>query len=309
MRQALAVFVLFSSLLFAQSAPLKSASSQTARQALIEMFFGDAPNHMERHLPEATKKSLNKFGGAGGRSYFSDFAMLTNQIRQEGNQLSTFDTGPILIRAEDPRPGAAGPDKVELTVERDDLIGDRDEIELALHLSRNGKEQDLPLIPRFTFSLGSEANVWKLNEITVTVRIPLSDPGFLKTIEDQQRSQVEMTSISMLQLVNAAEKNYSSANGRYACSLSALGSKYLNDPELAKGSKNGYNFVISSCDAERYKVVAEPAVADSGQRAFCSDETGEVRAASDGKAATCLSSGEVVEKARGEMATGWAAID
>jgi len=157
--------------------------------------------------------------------------------------------------------------------------------------------------------LGSEANVWKLNEITVTVRIPLSDPGFLKTIEDQQRSQVEMTSISMLQFVNAAEKNYSSANGRYACSLSALGSRYLNDPELAKGSKRGYNFVISSCDAERYKVVAEPAVADSGQRAFCSDETGEVRAASDGKAATCLSSGEVVEKARGEMATGWAAID
>jgi TonB family protein len=292
MRQAPAVFLLFSSLLVGQSAPPKSTSSQTARQALIEMFFGETPNHMERHLPEATKKSLTKLGG---RNYFSDFALLSSQIRRDGNQISTFDTGPILISAEDPRPGADnGPDKIELTVERDDLIGDEDQIELALHLSRNGKEQDLPVIPRFTFSMGTEENVWKLNEITVTVRIPLGDPEFLKVIEDKQRGQ--------------NEKNYSSRKGRFACSLSALGSEYLYDPELAKGSKNGYNFVISSCDPGHYKVVAEPAVADSGERAFCSDETGEVRAASDGKATTCLSSGEPVAQETGEMAIGSAMV-
>jgi TonB family protein len=43
--------------------------------------------------------------------------------------------------------------------------------------------------------------------------------------------------------------------------------------------------------------VAEPVVPDSGQRAFCSDEGGVVRASADGKASSCLSGGEVVEKA------------
>jgi TonB family protein len=64
---------------------------------------------------------------------------------------------------------------------------------------------------------------------------------------------------------------------------------------LASGKKNGYNFVISGCDGTHYQLVAEPAVPDSGQRAYCSDESGTVRASSDGKAATCVSSGQVVE--------------
>jgi hypothetical protein len=55
-------------------------------------------------------------------------------------------------------------------------------------------------------------------------------------------------------------------------------------------------------------VVSEPAVADSEQRAFCSDESGEIRAASDGKATTCISGGEEVEKAMGQTAMGETAI-
>ena len=38
-------------------------------------------------------------------------------------------------------------------------------------------------------------------------------------------------------------------------------------------------------------------IPDSSQRAFCSDEGGTIRAAADGKAITCLSSGEAVETA------------
>src|SRR5260221_5521586 len=51
---------------------------------------------------------------------------------------------------------------------------------------------------------------------------------------------------------------------------------------------------ISGCDGTHYKIVAEPAVLDSGQRAFCSDDSGAVRAAADGQATTCLASGEPV---------------
>ena len=64
--------------------------------------------------------------------------------------------------------------------------------------------------------------------------------------------------------------------------------------DLSTGKHGGYVYVISGCDASQYKIVAEPEINDSGQRAFCSDESGAMRAASDGKATTCLSSGEEV---------------
>jgi hypothetical protein len=40
----------------------------------------------------------------------------------------------------------------------------------------------------------SEADVWGLNEISVTVRVPPADPDFLKTIEDRGRTQNEQSS-------------------------------------------------------------------------------------------------------------------
>jgi len=122
-------------------------------------------------------------------------------------------------------------------------------------------------------------------------------------MEDQQRARNEQRTIMWIQQVNMAQKRYSAMQGRFACSLSALGGQarnggaYLYDPELVKGSKDGYVYVISGCDPSHYKIVAEPAIADSEQRAFCSDEDGDIRAASDGKATTCLSSGDIVQKA------------
>lgn len=283
----------------------QSSSPQTARQALIEMFFGQAPDHLEKHLPEVTRHSLNKLSSPGGANYLSEFSSIAMQARAAGTKFQTFDTGPTLLLTEDPNPGMNGsePDNVEISVERDDLVGDEDQIELAVHLSRNGKEQSLPVIPRFTFIMQSEANVWRLSEINVTLRVPLADPNFLKSMEDQQRARNEQRTMMWVQQVNMAQKRYSAMQGHVACSLSVLGGQargggaYLYDPELVKGSKDGYVYVISGCDPSHYKIVAEPAIADSEQRAFCSDEDGDIRASSDGKATTCLSSGEVVQKA------------
>jgi hypothetical protein len=195
MRLALATaIVLLCSLVSGQAASSQatssqSASSQTARQALLEMFFGEKPNHLEKHLPDVTRRSLSKLSSPDAPNVLAEFSMIASQIRPESTAFQTFDTGPMLLTAEDPRGG--GPDKIELTVERDDLIGDQDQIELALHMYKNGKEESLPVIPRFMFSMQSDADVWRLNEISVTVRVPLSDPSFLKTIEFQQRSRNE----------------------------------------------------------------------------------------------------------------------
>ncbi len=293
--------LLISCFLRAQAPP---PPPQTARQALIEMFFGQAANHLEKHLPEVTRRSFQKLDTGNGQSLLSQLSMFAAEAKAGGAGFETFETGPSLLTAEDPR-GTSG-EKVEITVERDDLVGDEDQIELALHLPRNEKKEEaLPFIPRLTFSMKMESDVWRLNEISVTVRLPLADPDFLKNIEDRQRSQNEQITIWSVRTVTTAEKSYSVAHGGYACTQSALantgktagGNLYLYDSQLASGKKNGYIYVISECDASHYKIVAEPAVEDSGQWAFCSDESGMIRASADGKATTCLSHGEPVQDA------------
>jgi hypothetical protein len=148
-----------------------------------------------------------------------------------------------------------------------------------------------------------QSDVWRLNEVDVTLRVPLADPAFLKAITDQHRKQREQMTMWAMQSVITSEKTYAAAQGGYACSLQALAdpkghNKYLWDPELASGKKDGYIFVISSCDAGHFKLVAEPQSPNSGQRAFCSDEGGAIRASADGKAASCLSGGEIVRDAQ-----------
>jgi hypothetical protein len=168
------------------------------------------------------------------------------------------------VSAEEPRDISG--EKVEITVERDDLVGDEDQIELALHMTRGGKEDSpLPFIPRFTFSMKMESEVWRLNEMSVTARLPLADPDFLKSIEDRQRTQNEQMTIWSLRTVVVAEKSYQSAQGGFACTLSKLGNSSkpgINaayfDPELAAGKKNGYIYAISGCDSSHYKMLPNP---------------------------------------------------
>jgi TonB family protein len=310
----IAAFLLLASVLSAQN-PSAPNQPQSARQALIEMFFGTAANHMEKHLPDATRKTLRRMGSASGQDALAEFSMFSMQAKAMGPGFQTFDTGPTLLTAEDPRSGDA--QRVEITVERDDLVGDEDQIELALHMTRNGKEDTtLPFIPRFTFIMKTESDVWRLNEISVTVRVPLADPDFLKRVEEQQRTQSEQAAQWSLKTVLSAQNAYHAANGSFACSLPALrrvskesnGGRNVNvnmiADDLASGKRGGYVFAISGCDGSAYKVVAEPSAPDSGQRAFCLDESGAIRSAADGKATTCLSSGEMVQEALPNTAHG-----
>ncbi len=302
---AFALAIVVSSSGGAQTAPSQAAAPQTARQALIEMMFGQAPNHVEKHLPDVTRQTFEKLVGANGQSILGAFSTLATQAKAGGNKLEIFDAGPTLLTVREP--GGVNFEKMDVTVERDDLMGDEDQIELALHMTSGGKEETLlPLILRFTFSMKMESEVWRLNEVSATARFPLADPAFLKGMVEHQFRQNEEMALWSVRSVIVAEKSYQSAQGSFACTLSALGSggkdagttkrAYLYDSQLAGGKKNGYTFAISGCDTSHYRVGAEPEAPDSGQRAFCSDESGTVRAAADGKAATCLASGGVVEQ-------------
>lgn len=107
------------------------------------------------------------------------------------------------------------------------------------------------------------------------------------TIEENEAS-----AIRSVMKINMAESEYSvehPASG-YACSLKAM----VGDPEahklpyeLASGTMDGYRFTIVSCvmntatGARRvtgYTLIAQPSiVGTTGNRAFCSDETGEIK--------------------------------
>jgi TonB family protein len=298
-------------LLFSSLSAQPQQTPQTARQALIEMFFGTASNHLEKHLSDSTRNTFKRMSSGGGMSMLDEFSAFANMTKAGGMKFETFDTGPTLLQAEEVDQN----EKTEITVEADNLTGDEDEIELTLHITKEGNDQPLPFIPHFTFIMRTEADIWRLNEIRAEVQVPLADADFLKNIERQNGKQNEQGAQLGMRVIIGAQNSYHQTHGTYACSLAGLMGRGQNASngsfaDLSTGKHGGYVYAISGCDSNQYKVVAEPEINDSGQRAFCSDESGAMRAASNGKATTCVSNGEVVvgEVVGGQHATGLGAV-
>jgi hypothetical protein len=63
---------------------------QTARQALIEMFFSKTPGTLIKHLPAATRDALEK---AGTLSTLQQYSLLMGRLQTSGQELKTFETG------------------------------------------------------------------------------------------------------------------------------------------------------------------------------------------------------------------------
>jgi hypothetical protein len=161
----------------------QSAVPQTARQALLEMFFGKEPGTFVKHLPMATRDALEKSGALANLQQYS--AMMSH-MQTQGQNLQTYETGSVLLSAEDPK----AEQKLEVLVENDSLRGDQDDIELSFHSYKNGQAQGMPRMVQMTFSMKQESQIWKLNEIAVTIRVPLADPDFLKTITEKMKPQI-----------------------------------------------------------------------------------------------------------------------
>lgn len=277
---------------------------QTPRQALLEMFFGSSPNHLEKHLPEIAKKAMQQLSVPGSPNVLSKISMISGQARASGSNFETFETGPVLLVSEEPQTQQ----KFEVAVEQDNLIGEENQIDLSFHMYRNGRQKTIPVIPRLTFLMKTEAGVWRVNEISLSVRMPLADPDFLKGLvkdlkKQQQGSNEGRAGMSLRTIISSETKFHAEHSERgYTCSLSELSKGEavegpenrgaVVDGELATGKKNGYIFAVTGCDRLHYKVAAEPASAAAGHRAFCADESGEIKYSSDGKATTCLSRGK-----------------
>ncbi len=309
----------------AASPAAENAASQTARQALLEMFFSKTQGTLVKHLPAVTVAALDKSGALAGLQQWS--ALAAQFQTQGGSHFETFETGSVLVSGEDPKTGQ----KLEVTVENDTLRGDDDDIELSFLTYKDGQPQRTPFMPRMTFSMKEESQVWKLNEIAVTIRLPLADPDFLKAISEKVKPQANVTGtfipqaqpqpqpqtmgqpagsdaavMAAMKTILTAETTYAATYPRvgYTCTLSDLdgfGSGEPNEHQamlinsgLASGKRYGFVFTLSGCSgapADSFRLSAAPNANTFGRKAFCADQSGTVRASVDGNVDRCWASG------------------
>jgi hypothetical protein len=323
---ALSLVILFATSLWCQQAAT-NATPQTARQALIEMLFNKTPGTFLKHLPTATRAALEK---TGALKNLEPYSLIASQFQAQGKSFETFDAGSVLVSTEDPKTGQ----KVEVTVENDALRGDEDDIELSFQTYKSGQAQRTPFMPRTTFGMKMEAGIWKLNEIAITIRLPLADPDFLKSITDAMKGQAaaltasssgqisprndtsvqvagdDSAVIGAMRSILTAEVTYAVTypTAGFACTLSYLdgfGGAERNEHQamlihsgLATGKRYGYVFSISDCGgapANAFHLTAVPNANSYGRKAFCADQSNVIRYSTDGNAASCLASGTAVQ--------------
>jgi hypothetical protein len=302
---------------------------QTARQALMEMFFSKQPGTFLKHLPAVTRATLEK---SGALASVQQYSALAGQMQTQGKSFQTFETGPVMLAADDPKTGQ----KVEIVVLNDSLQGDQDDIELSIHTYKESQAQRTPFMPRIVFSMKMESGLWTLNAIGITIKLPLADPDLLKSITDGMKTRAaaatnvqihaqgtsqfqgqtsasgfggDANALAALRRILTAETTYAatySAVG-YTCALSDLdgfGAAEANEHQamlissgLASGKHLGYSFSLSGCvgsPAAGFRLTAVPMGGIYGRRAFCADQSGAIRSSADGSAATSLSSGTPV---------------
>jgi hypothetical protein len=298
-----------------------SAAPQTARQALLEMFFSKEPGTLVKHLPLATQAALEK---SGALASLQQYSLMMNQLQTSGQKLQTFETGSLMLATEDPKTGQ----KFEVLVENDALNREQDDIEVTFRVYKNGQAQVTPFMPQMTFSMKEESQVWKLNEVSVTIHLPLADPDLLKALTERMAPHPTTTSpialhpaapsqsigsdamvLAAMKTIVAAEATYAStyANVGYTCSLSSLDGFGGGEPNehqamlinsgLASGKKYGFVFTLSECSgvpASGFHLTATPNGNTFGRKAFCADQSGVIRSSDDGNPATCWARGAAI---------------
>jgi len=319
----LGVAAIWSAAVFAQEASIP----QTARQALLEMFFSKTSGTFAKHLPAVTLAALEK---SGALASLQQYSLLAGQLQTQGTNFHTFETGSVLLSGEDAKTGQ----KVEVTVENDALRGERDDIELSFQTYKNGEAQRTPFMPRMTFTMKQEARVWKLNEISVTIRLPLADPDLLKAMTENMKARenanVSVTSVSTtsqtqssmssagsdaqvlaaMRTILTAEITYATSYPRvgFTCTLSDLDGFGGGEPNehqamlinsgLASGKKYGFVFTLSGCEGApvtSFRLAAAPNTNIFGRKAFCADQSGTIRSSDDGNMAHCFASGTAIQ--------------
>ena len=310
-RAAFAIMWMMASVAMAQQQP---TMLQTPRQAVIEMFSGEPG--LKKHL---TMEVQNKLASSMKDANF----MSTIAMARAAGMFQVFETGPVLLLIDNAQQG----EKIEVRVDSDSLHGDMDNMELSFHAFRGEKEESLPIGFRVSLNLKQQSEIWRLNAVTLSARIPVGEARFYDPSiwnpallagssraigynpESTPEAPPKIPPARAMRLIGLAENAYAQKHPEagFTCNLADLvnvgkgideGRTYtFLDPEFAGGIYNGYRYRLNGCadkPVAAYQVVAEP-TAGSG-KVFCSDATRTLRSSSNGNGTTCLTSGMLTNR-------------
>ena len=270
------------------------------------MLFGKGENDFQKHLPEDARKALIRKGETPETSTILRVSTISRQMVAQSQKVETFDTGSIFLSAV-----MSAHETVECDVERDNLMGEADEIELSVHYYKDQQPQPLPVVPDLIFTLKQEKEIWRLTEITAEAHIPLTDPDYLKGLRKQQDEETESQARSRVMILAGAEAGYLGKHPElgYSCSLSTLVTHDpganpgdIFDPGQGGDEWYGYRFALSGCEGtppSKYRITATPTDSDADLKTFCSDESGPVKFVAGGKTSTCFSGGKPITEDQG----------
>lgn len=301
----------------------QSPPAQTPRQALIEMINGGQEGAM-KHLTVEMQKSLQADGKNNSAPQLAAF----DQIRAASSDFQVFETGQVLLSANDPKSN----EKFEVHVDSDDLSGDTDNINISFHQFRDGVEQDIPyaaMLSRFTVEMKRQANIWRLNEISINIKVPLGDPKLLEkfgngmgtgmwggkvTVGSASKPEKtrEMPPREAVMMLGFAEATFARSHPEigFTCTLADLAKPNLMnlDPHIFSGEPyNGYKFTLSGCQDKpsgSFRLIAEAVSPTTKAKAYCTDATNNIRSSDDGLGSSCLASGKVASFGAEEGAVG-----
>ena len=300
------------------------AADQSPRQAVIEMFTGGEAL-FKKHLTQEMQGRLENLMKGSLDNAPNPLQVLAGPSAAESGKMQSFEVGAILFAFNNPHEH----ERYEIQIYSEEARGEEHVMGLSLHLVRGGLEQEMPGALRFILELKRQEGIWRLNAITVSATLPVGDPRILERswwspvvsaatggavdpantpavlVEDRPR----MNPLRAVRMIGMAENIYAEKHPGlgFTCSLADLvnvgrgmdeeGMYKFMDAEFADGVYNGYRYTLSGCEnkpARMFRVVAEP-VAGRG-KAYCSDNTNNLRTSDDGRGTTCLISGKLARK-------------
>jgi hypothetical protein len=316
-------------LLAFSASPLLSAQTQapapppqTPRQALIEIITGGEQGAM-KHLTVEMHKSLQGEGKNNSSAQLAAF----DQIKAASSEFQVFETGQVLLSANDSK----SHEKFEVHVDSDDLNGDTDNIDISFHQFRDGTETDVPyatLLSRFTIGMKQQQNVWRLNELSINIKVPLGDPKLLEkfgngmpamtggkigTSTSKPEKPRDLNPKQATEMLGMAQLTFARIHPDigFTCTLADLAkpNPFNLDPHIFSGEPyHGYKFTLSGCQDKpsgSFRLIAEPVLPANRAKAYCTDATNNVRSSDDGLGSSCLSSGKLAAFGAEEESVGW----
>ncbi|HEY2169508.1 MAG TPA: hypothetical protein VGJ30_07775 [Candidatus Angelobacter sp.] len=319
------LLLVFSASTFLSAQPQATAAPpQTPRQALIEIITGGQRGAM-KHLTVEMQKSLQGYGKNNSSAELAAF----DQIKAASSEFQVFESGQVLLASNDSKTH----EKFEVHVDSDDLSGDTDNLDISFHQFRDGIETDVPyaaMLSRFTVGMKQQQNVWRLNELSINIKVPLGDPKLLEkfgngigpgmiggkiggSADGKPEKPRDLSPRQAIEMVGMTESMFARTHPEigFTCTLADLAKPNLLhlDPRIFSGEPyRGYKFSLSGCQDKpsgSFHLIAEPVSPTTKVKAYCTDATNNVRSSDDGSGSSCLASGKMAAFGAEEGSVGW----